>query len=67
MQFSLKKDIFNHKDINCFSFLNNGNIFFIINVYSNDHSIALKYFKDTKVNIQNILVITSDFDVRDSN
>lgn len=32
MCFSLCKDIFNYRDICCFSFFNNSNIFFIINV-----------------------------------
>ena len=28
--------------------------------------IALKYFKDTKVNINNVLIMTRDFNIRDS-
>ena len=51
MYFSLRKDIFNHKDIYCFFFFNNDNIFFMINIYSDDYQFALKYLKDTKVNI----------------
>ena len=35
--FSLIKDRFNHKDINLISFFNNESIYFVINVYSDDH------------------------------
>ena len=47
--------------------MNKGIIFFIINVYSNKHQIALKYFKDAEVNIRNILVMIGDFNIRDNN
>ena len=67
LYFSFRKDIFNHGDINCFSFFNNGSIFFMINVYSNEHQIALKYLKDTKANLCNVLVMAKDFNIRDSN
>jgi len=36
IHFSLRKDIFNYKNINCFFFFNNSDIFFIINIYSDD-------------------------------
>jgi len=45
--------------------LNKGIIFFIINVYSNKHQIALKYLKDAEVNIRNVII--GDFNIRDSN
>ena len=49
-----------------FLFLNNSSIFFMINIYSdNDHS-ALKYLKDTKTNIHNVLIMISDFNIKDS-
>ena len=32
--FSLRKDIFNHRDISCVSFFNHGSIYFLINIYS---------------------------------
>ena len=31
LYFSLRKNIFNHRDINCFPFFNNGSILFMIN------------------------------------
>jgi len=45
----------------------NFHVFFFINVYSdNDHS-ALKYFKNTKANIQNVLIMAGNFNIKDSN
>ena len=37
-----------------------------MNVYSNSSHTALKYLKDAKVNISNLLIITGDFNIRDS-
>ena len=65
-QFSLHKNIYNHRDILLVPFLNNNNIFFLINIYSNSSQLALKYLKDTKVDIHNILIMTEDFNIRDS-
>jgi len=67
MCFFLRRDIINNKNICCFSFFNSSSIFFIINIYSDDNHSALKYLKDTEVNIWNILIMTGDFNIRDSN
>ena len=64
--FSLRKDIFNHKDISYISFFNSGSIYFFINIYSNLSQIALKYLKDTEANINNILVMVGDFNIRNN-
>ena len=37
-----------------------------MNVYSDSSHSALKYLKDTLVNIPNLLIITGDFNIRDS-
>jgi len=37
-----------------------------MNVYSDSSHIALKYLKDTEVNIKNVLLMTGDFNIRDS-
>jgi len=37
-----------------------------MNVYSDSSHLALKYLKDTEVNINNLLIITSNFNIRDS-
>ena len=64
--FSLHKDIINHRDILLASFFNNNNIFWIINIYSDSSHSALKYLMDTEMNISNLLVMTSDFNIRDN-
>ena len=38
----------------------------MINIYSDTSQTVLKYFKDTKVDIQNVLVMASNFNIRDS-
>ena len=37
-----------------------------MNVYSDSSHSALKYLKDTEVNIDNVLLMTGDFNIRDS-
>ena len=37
-----------------------------MNVYSDSSYSALKYLKDTEVNINNLLIMTGDFNIRDS-
>ena len=37
-----------------------------MNIYSDSSHSALKYLKDTEVNIPNLLIMTSDFNIRDS-
>ena len=66
LRFSLQNNIINHKDILLISFINNYICSFIINVYSDSSHLALKYFKDTEVNINNLLIITGNFNIRDS-
>ena len=66
LHFSLQNDIFNHRDVSCISFFNHGSIFFLINVYSDSSQLALKYLKNTEINIHNIIIITGDFNIRDN-
>ena len=37
LYFALRKNILNHRDINCIFFFNNGFIFFMINIYPDEH------------------------------
>ena len=37
----------------------------MINVYLDEHQIALKYLKDTEANLCNVLVMAGDFNIRD--
>ena len=57
LYFSLCKDIINHKDILLISFFSNNVCSFIMNIYSNYSHSALKYLKDTEVNINNLLIL----------
>ena len=59
-------DIINHRDISLISFFNNNICYYILNVYSDSSHTALKYLKDTEVNIDNVILMTGDFNIRDS-
>jgi len=63
LRFSLCRDIINFKDIFLVSFFNNNDIFWLMNVYSDSSYSALKYLKDTEVNICNLLIMTSNFNI----
>ena len=64
--FFTKKGYFNHQDINLISFFNHGIIYFILNFYLDNQQNALKYLKNTQVNLNNVLIMTEDFNIRDS-
>jgi len=66
LHFPIQKDIIDCKDILLASFFNNGDIFWLMNVYSDASHSTLKYIKDTEVNIQNLLIMAGDFNIRDS-
>ena len=51
LRFSLQNDILNYRDISYISCLNQSSTFFMINVYSDSSQSALKYLKDTEVDI----------------
>jgi len=38
----------------------------LINIYSDASQLALKYLKDTEVNLSNVLIMIGDFNIRDS-
>ena len=64
--FSLWTDIINHLDILLLSFTSNYFQYFVLNIYSDSAHSALKYLKDIEVNIDNILIMTGNFNIRDS-
>ena len=55
-------------DFSCISFFNQRLIFFLINinVYSDSSQLALKYLENTEVNINNVLIMTGDFNIRNN-
>ena len=63
LYFSFRKDICNHRDINLVYFFNCSIICFLINVYSDDQQSTLK---NTEVNLNNIIIIIGDFNIRDT-
>ena len=65
IHFSLWNNVLNHKDILYILFFNHSSIYFLINVYSDLSQSALKYLKDTEVNINNILIMTENLNIRD--
>jgi len=64
--FSLRRDIINHRDILLISFFSNNICYSIMNIYSDTFHSALKYLKDTEANIDNLIIMTGDFNIRDS-
>ena len=66
LHFLLRKEISNHCDISLISFINNDVCHYVLNVYSDSSHSALKYLKDTEVNIDNVLFMMGDFNIRDS-
>ena len=64
--FLLYRDLFDHRDINIISFTNNDICHYILNIYSDSSHLALKYLKDTEVNINHVLLMTGDFNIKDS-
>ena len=62
-----QKRHYNHGDINLISFFNYGIICFVINIYSDNHQIALKYLKNIKINLSNILIMIESFNIRNNN
>jgi len=39
---------------------------FLINIYLDDHQSILKYLKNIKVNLNNVLIMIKDFNIRDN-
>ena len=65
MCFFFWNNVLNHKDILYIYFFNHNSTFFFINIYSDSSLLALNYLKDTEVNINNVLVMTGNFNIRD--
>jgi len=66
LHFSLRKDIFNLRNINLVSFFNCSHLYFLINVYSDDQQSVFKHLKNTEVNLNNVLIMIGDFNIKDN-
>ena len=42
-------------------------MYFLLNVYFDSQQSALKHLKDIEVNLNNVIIMTGDFNIRDSN
>jgi len=60
------KEHFELQEYLLFFFFNNSNIYYMINIYSDTNQSAIKYLKNTEVNVRNVLVIVSNLNIRDS-
>jgi len=65
-RFSLQKDVIDYRDILLISFFNKDKYFWMMNIYSDSLYTAVKYLKNTEVNIHNLLVISGDFNIQDN-
>ena len=64
--FSFRKNIINHRDILLLLFFNNGDIFYVMNVYSDSSHSTIKYLKDMDFQLRNLIIMTGDFNIYDS-
>jgi len=55
-----------YRNISCVSFFNCRLVHFLINIYPDSSQSALKYLKNTEVNISSFLIMTGDFNIRDN-
>jgi len=66
MRFVLYLDIVNHCNINVLAFHNDYGIDFIINIYSDSNQTALHFLCQNIINLNNTIIMTGDFNIRDS-
>jgi len=66
MRFALQLDIINHRDINVLAFHNDQDTNYIINLYSDSNQTALRALQESMTNINKTIILTGDFNIRDS-
>jgi len=66
IRFALCLDIINHHDINILAFHSDYNINFIINIYSDSNQMALYFLCQNNINLDNIIIMMGDFNIRNS-
>ena len=54
-----------HKDIMLISFLNNGSLNFLINVYSDAQHMAINFLTNSDFSSENLIYMGGDFNIRD--
>jgi len=66
MRFALQLDIINHHNINVLAFYNDWDTNYMINIYSDSNQTALQVLQQNMANIDNTIILTGDFNIRDS-
>ena len=66
LRFSLRKDVVDHHDILLLSFFSRGECHFLMNVYSDDCHLAVKFMLAQIIDIPNLLYMGGDFNIRDA-
>ena len=66
MRFTLRLDIINHRDVNVLAFHSGQLINYVINVYSDDNQSALHFLNRNIIDLNNTVVMTGDFNIRDN-
>jgi len=66
MRFTLRLDIINYRDINVLAFHNDWDTNYIINIYSDSNQTALQALQESMMNIDKTIILTGDFNIRDS-
>ena len=66
MRFTLRLNIVNYQDINILVFHGNHNTNFMIKIYFDSNQTALYFLCQNTVNLVNIVIITGDFNIRNS-
>jgi len=66
MRFALRLDIINHRDISVLALHNNQDINYIINIYSDSNQTTLRALRESMTNIDKTIILTGDFNIRDS-
>ena len=66
MRFALWLNIINHRDINVLAFHNDQDTNYMINIYSDSNQTALQVLQQNMANMNNTIILTEDFNIRDS-
>ena len=66
MRFALWLDIINYHDINVLAFHNDWDTNYMINIYSDSNQTTLQVLWQNMANIDNTIILTGDFNIRDS-
>jgi len=60
-------DIINHHNINILAFHNDWDTNYMINIYSDSSQTAFQVLWQNMANIDNIIILIGDFNIRDNN